>query len=325
MNDEKTIYDDEKTQYQSQDEEATQYDDSSETKNNADDAKAEDAKPTKDKKTMWKKAAAGAGTGILLGAAATIFSSSAPIDHTEEGEHQPEHPDWTDGEVPVATAVNDDMSFSEAFGAARAEVGSGGVFEWHGNIYSTYTEEEWGNMTAEERAEYGSHFNWHGDASHDTASSSSTAHQSQPAEEVEVVAANTNTEQSAESHGTNGTDVEIAGVIPGTGDDVNVDPEEPEVEILGVVHDDETGFNIGGMVIDGQEVVLIDLDNDSVFDVAGTDQNGDQQITSNEFVNISNANITVNDLGGISNPDDSMYASDDNGIDYANDAGVYEV
>ena len=335
MNDEKTIYDDEKTQYQSQDEEATQYDDAYEKENNKseDTASSEDKKPEDGKKQpMWKKVAVGAGTGILLGAGATILSASAPLDHTEGNENEGEqHPDWTDGEVPVASSVSDDMSFSEAFAAARTEVGSGGVFEWHGNIYSTFTEDEWNGMTAEQRDEYGSHFNWHSDATHDTASSSNSSHSSQSAtstEEVEVVASNGNQEHTSQGHETNGNEVGVADVTPasnnGTAEEVAVVDVEPEVEVLGVVHDDESGANIGGLVVDGQEVVLIDVDGDTTFDVMGTDVNGDQQLSQNELVDISGQNITVNDLGGISNPDGSMYASNENEIDYTNDAAVYE-
>ena len=335
MNDEKTIYDDEKTQYQSQDEEATQYDDAYEKENNKseDTASSEDKKPEDGKKQpMWKKVAVGAGTGILLGAGATILSASAPLDHTEGNENEGEqHPDWTDGEVPVASSVSDDMSFSEAFAAARTEVGSGGVFEWHGNIYSTFTEDEWNGMTAEQRDEYGSHFNWHSDATHDTASSSNSSHSSQSAtstEEVEVVATNGNQEHTSQGHEANSNEVEVADVPPvgnnGTTEEVAVVDAEPEVEVLGVVHDDESGANIGGLVVDGQEVVLIDVDGDTTFDVMGTDVNGDQQLSQNELVDISEQNITVNDLGGISNPDGSMYASNGNEIDYTNDAAVYD-
>lgn len=46
--------------------------------------------------------------------------------------------------------VNDDMTFAEAFAAARAGCGSEGVFEWHGNVYSTMTKEEWDAMNEEE-------------------------------------------------------------------------------------------------------------------------------------------------------------------------------
>lgn len=41
-----------------------------------------------------------------------------------------------------ATCVTDDMSYEEAKRASRNEVGLGGVFEWHGNIYSNYDEDE---------------------------------------------------------------------------------------------------------------------------------------------------------------------------------------
>lgn len=336
MNDEKTIYDDENTQYQSQDEEATQYDDAYEKENNKSEdttASSEDKKPEGGKKQpMWKKVAVGAGIGILLGAGATILSASAPLDHTEGNENDgAQHPDWTDGEVPVASSVSDDMSFSEAFTAARTEVGSGGVFEWHGNIYSTFTEDEWNGMTAEQRDEYGSHFNWHGDATYDTASSSNSLHSSQSVastEEVEVVATNGNQEHTSQGHETNGNEVEVAEVTPagsnGTAEEVAVVGAEPEVEVLGVVHDDESGANIGGLVVDGQEVVLIDVDGDTTFEIMGTDINGDQQLSQNELVDISGQNITVNDLGGISNTDGSMYTSNDNEIDYTNDAAVYD-
>ena len=343
MNDEKTIYDDEKTQYQSQNDEATQYDDASVKEKENDYTEVEEssdvAQKQEKKKPIWKRVAVGAGTGIVLGGAATMLSASAPIDHVEEGEGT--HPDWTDGEVPVASSVNDEMSFSEAFGAARTEVGSGGVFEWHGNIYSTYTEEEWNGMTAEQRDEYGSHFNWQGDSTHDTVTvshSTNTTHNAHAVDEVEVITNDNNNGQVSQNHEASNEEVEVAGVTPtnhnAEGDDaltndgndeVAVVGADPEVEILGVIHDSESGANIGGLVVDGQEVVLIDVDGDTSFDVMGADVNGDQQLTQDELVDISSQNITVNDLGGISNPDDSMSASNDNEIDYTNDIATYEV
>jgi len=57
-------------------------------------------------------------------------------------------------DLSVATGVDDSMSFSEAFAAARAEVGPGGIFTWHGQEYGTYYKDEWDNMTAEEKDEY---------------------------------------------------------------------------------------------------------------------------------------------------------------------------
>ena len=314
MNDEKTIFDGENTQYQSHDEEATQYDDAYNNENKkTEETETSDNKDNvaKGKKSIWKKVAVGAGSGILLGSVATLLSASAPLGHADgenaEEEGSETHPEWTDGEVPVASSVSDDMSFSEAFTTARTEVGSGGVFEWHGNIYSTFTEDEWNGMTAEQRDEYGSHFSWHSDnSSTETASSnhsSTSSHSAHATDEVEV------SEVTQTSHTEEVAVVDVA----------------PEVEVLGVVHDEESGANIAGLAVDGQEVVLIDVNGDETFDVMGADVNGDQQLSQNEIVDISGQNLTVNDLGGISNPDGSLYASNNsNEIDYTNDTAVYD-
>ena len=314
MNDEKTIFDGENTQYQSHDEEATQYDDAYNNENTkTEETETFDNKDNaaKGEKSIWKKVAVGAGSGILLGSAATLLSASAPLGHAEgenaEEEGSETHPEWTDGEVPVASSVSDDMSFSEAFTTARTEVGSGGVFEWHGNIYSTFTEDEWNGMTAEQRDEYGSHFSWHSDnSSTETASS---------------------THSSTSSHSAHATDeVEVSEVTQASHtEEVAVVDVDPEVEVLGVVHDEESGANIAGLAVDGQEVVLIDVNGDETFDVMGADVNGDQQLSQDEIVDISGQNLTVNDLGGISNPDGSLYASNNsNEIDYTNDTAVYD-
>ena len=314
MNDEKTIFDGENTQYQSHDEEATQYDDAYNNENTkTEETETSDNKDNaaKGEKSIWKKVAVGAGSGILLGSVATLLSASAPLGHADgenaEEEGSETHPEWTDGEVPVASSVSDDMSFSEAFTTARTEVGSGGVFEWHGNIYSTFTEDEWNGMTAEQRDEYGSHFSWHSDnSSTETASS---------------------THSSASSHSAHATDeVEVSEVTQASHtEEVAVVDVAPEVEVLGVVHDEESGANIAGLAVDGQEVVLIDVNGDETFDVMGADVNGDQQLSQNEIVDISGQNLTVNDLGGISNPDGSLYASNNsNEIDYTNDTAVYD-
>ena len=314
MNDEKTIFDGENTQYQSHDEEATQYDDAYNNENTkTEETETSDNKDNaaKGEKSIWKKIAVGAGSGILLGSVATLLSASAPLGHAEgenaEEEGSETHPEWTDGEVSVASSVSDDMSFSEAFTTARTEVGSGGVFEWHGNIYSTFTEDEWNGMTAEQRDEYGSHFSWHSDnSSTETASS---------------------THSSTSSHSAHATDeVEVSEVTQASHtEEVAVVDVDPEVEVLGVVHDEESGANIAGLAVDGQEVVLIDVNGDETFDVMGADVNGDQQLSQDEIVDISGQNLTVNDLGGISNPDGSLYASNNsNEIDYTNDTAVYD-
>lgn len=100
-----------------------------------------------------------AGSGAtLFGAVSLLYGAIASDDNLE-----PSHdPDASCGGVAdhlsnainhsyeQATSVQEDMSFSEAFAAAREEVGPGGFFEWHGNIYNTYTQSEYESLTPEE-------------------------------------------------------------------------------------------------------------------------------------------------------------------------------
>jgi hypothetical protein len=46
---------------------------------------------------------------------------------------EPKH--FNGAEIPIAHGIDDSMSFSEAFAKARQEIGAGGVFEWHKNVY----------------------------------------------------------------------------------------------------------------------------------------------------------------------------------------------
>lgn len=50
--------------------------------------------------------------------------------------------------------VNDSLSFDEAFQAARAQTGPGGVFTWHGQVYNTYQKEEWLGLSLAQRQEF---------------------------------------------------------------------------------------------------------------------------------------------------------------------------
>lgn len=266
-------------------------------------------------KSVWGKVAAGAGAGIVLGAATTVLSSSSePV----EAQQEIQHPEWTDGEVPVATSVNDDMSFTDAFNAAREEVGSGGVFEWHGYIYSTFTDDEWNSMSEAEREEYGSHFNWTPEESDDvTASVASDV----DTDDVEVTVDGPADEPYAQE--------DVADVEPAGGNDPHlvdasdvVDVDDPEVEVLGVIHDDETGANIGGMLVGDQQVVLVDVDNDQAFDVMVADVDNNGTITDNEVIDISAHGITVDQLGGLHDCNPDMNADDGMGGDI-NDGMTY--
>lgn len=337
-----TNYDDEATLYQEAENENTKFEETPVQESNPNDIPDNNEAPAKHGKGLWKRAAIGAGTGLLIGGVSTVLmgmkgADSEPNTETESG-NEPEngnnndpaqaneglpHPEWVDDQIQVATSVDDGMSFGEAFAAARAEVGAGGCFEWHGQVYGTYTADEWNGMTAEQRAEYGDHFSWnHIDhsqsdvAQHSThidnsASQANTAGAS-GTDDIEVVSVN---------HDGNNNDMAQAG----TGNDsvnaevVEVSQAEPEVEILGVVHDADSGANIGSMSVDGQEVILIDVDNDMQFDYMAADVNGNGQVDQGELVDIQAQGLTVNGVGGFTDPSSDMIASND-AADYSTGA-----
>ncbi len=267
---------------------------------------------------VWKKVAVGTGTGIVMGAASAVLTSGklTPEDveteeaRSEDVEAMPEDVEAMPEDVAaeevamsfdhigVATGVSDNMSFSEAFAAARTEVGTGGVFVWHGKLYNTFTAEEWDNMTTEEHNDFASHISYTSYYHYDH---HSTAHNQTPDENVAVHP---------------GEDTQVVEVVD-TGEETH------EVEVLGVVHDNETGYNVGGMIIDGHEAMVVDVDNDQVFDGALIDQNNDGQFSDDEIHDISDMGLTVDDLGGFTDPVDNTILAN-NETDYTQDTGIYE-
>ncbi len=230
------------------------------------------------KKVNKKQVAMGALGGMVVGAAAVGLMSFETMGEPETPAPTPGNSDLhnlVDDEVDFATGVNDEMSFGEAFAAARAEVGPGGVFEWRGKLYGTYYAEEWNNMTPEERAEYNSHFAW---SSSNEDAANVAEQQEQNDVEVEVVS-------------TNGEEPPVEVVEP-------TDAETPEVEVVVVAHDPTTNTNGAVVTVGGEPVVLLDVNDDHIFDGLAADANHDGEISENEIVEISGENITVEDLGG---------------------------
>lgn len=123
--------------------------------------------PTKSTKKISARVAAGIGAGAAVvgaGAAAIPFiafgrEGGEPVNEDPQKEDPQQEEDVSEhvpvvSDLPVATSVTDDMSFSEAFAAAREEVGPGGIFYHHGHAYGTYYETEWNNMSADQKADY---------------------------------------------------------------------------------------------------------------------------------------------------------------------------
>ena len=120
---------------------------------------------TKNEGSAWKQVTLGGVSGILMGAG-LLYAGQAAAQELGKEETQEEgktedvaapEPGETshtlENGLKVA-AVNDDLSFGEAFAQARAEVGPGGVFHWHGGIYNTYSADEWNAMTVEQKHDF---------------------------------------------------------------------------------------------------------------------------------------------------------------------------
>lgn len=95
----------------------------------------------------WKPVTIGGVTGILMGGGALLAGSQL-----QAAENTPDHASATH-DAPEAS-VSEDMTFAQAFAAARAQVGPGGVFQWHGAVFNTYTAEEWQSMSEAEHEQF---------------------------------------------------------------------------------------------------------------------------------------------------------------------------
>ena len=104
--------------------------------------------------SLWKLVTLGGVVGILMGASSLYAGQTvAKKLESEEGIERNSDKQITEEELKVAE-VEQNQSFGQAFAAARAEVGPGGVFYWHGGIYNTYYAEEWNSMTHAEKNDF---------------------------------------------------------------------------------------------------------------------------------------------------------------------------
>ena len=127
--------------------------------------KSGDAQPTvtnhqfgekKEKKgNAWKYVTLSGTSGILMGAGLLYAGqiTARQIDQTETLEEDSTTNYIADNGLHVAE-VDQSLPFGEAFEAARAEVGPGGVFLWHGGLYNTYTDDEWNSMSIDEKNDF---------------------------------------------------------------------------------------------------------------------------------------------------------------------------
>ncbi|MBO7498267.1 MAG: hypothetical protein J6T64_03650 [Bacteroidaceae bacterium] len=204
------------------------------------------------------------------------------------------------GNIIFATGVNDNMSFGEAFAAARHEVGAGGAFVWHGTVYGTYYANEWSQMSAAEKNQFTSDAinTYHSGSSHSHYAESQAAHEPSVAPDVHTT---------SQSDDLASVDVHVLGV------DHNVDVGDGSVVDLGYAY------------LDGHAAMFIDVDQDGTFDAAAIDLNDNGKIEEGEFGELNpDLGMTVEGFEQAAEMQsgsavDDLYADSP---DYINDADV---
>ena len=236
--------------------------------------------------------------------------------HTAQPEPHITHTSFVPGELHVAT-VDQDLSFADAYAQARAEVGPGGVFHWHGGVFNTYTEAEWNAMTPADRSEFAQQ------------AAPEVQHRLNFSEDTATL---TNSESTVDE-----TVIDTSVGEKEDADVVLVNDSEPDVQILGInqtVTEDGSVVNLGYGSVDGDSFVLVDMDSpegngpDGIFETRVSDYNHDGEL---EVVDISDLGITVDDWAdqaGTNNPGPDVPSQDDiasNEPDYMNDADTSDI
>lgn len=194
------------------------------------------------------------------GADAVIRSEPTEID--SQTDYDVDIADDTDYNDVVGGVVNDDMSFSEAFGAARAEFGPGASFVWRGQVYGTFYHDEWKAMSPQQQHD------WTVAALNDTS--------------VDIPDAGIDK--------ADGSDFA----------DNDVDTDENQITIVGMntVETDDGIINLATLDYDGETVFMVDLDNDNVYDYAigDFDDSGMLLDSSDDMIDLSDMHLTVDDV-----------------------------
>ncbi len=258
----------------------------------------------------WKPVTIGGMTGILVGTGATMAYHSMASDNNV---------DEVVDNSPKQAASNDDMSFSEAFKTARAELGSGKTFEWHGKTYSTCTRKEWEEMLdaendishiKEEKSLTSANL---GDREKDETEQPIVKNQSKEDDgQDDVLIAsrdasvkNNDAKVTVDEDAASNEDVTIKN--NSTTEDVTASvvdspseesPEEltwnkvvndDDVRILGygdVVLDNGKEITVQELDVNGQRVAVIDIDQDGTADIAVTDLNHNNQPDDGEILDL---------------------------------------
>lgn len=237
-------------------------------------------------KQTWKQVSISGVTGILMGAGAMKAMQPTAAGESENNVGQ--------AETAEAASQYDNLSFREAFDAARAEMGAGGVFRWHGNIYNTYTADEWNTMSAEEQDEFAEQVGAE-ISSEDVDTSDLAEAETEVETEVEAeveVATDADSDVAIASGDTDDVNVVVdndANAEPTEANEQTTESEDDDVRVLGfgdVTLNNGQTVTVEELEINGQRVAVIDIDQDGEADYAISDLNHNQQMDEGEVIDL---------------------------------------
>lgn len=238
-------------------------------------------------KENWKPVTISGITGILMGAGSVL----AARELTTGNEEAVAEAESSDGLKEMT--VDDSMSFKDAFDMARNELGPGGLFHWRGNIFNTYTSDEWNAMSHEDKEQFAQEVNPEvspedvdtdlmAEAEVDEVAADEDVAVADETEEVRVVADQT----------TSDNDVAMASaeVI----EDALNETDDDDVRVIGYGDIDLVNGNtvtVEELEINGQRVAVIDMDKDGVGDIAMSDLNHNNHADEGEIIDLHTGDV----------------------------------
>lgn len=232
-------------------------------------------------KENWKPVTISGFTGIMLGAGA-MYGTQKLMTGDEEVAVEAE-------DQMKDIAANDDLSFKEAFEAARAELGPGGVFHWRGGIYGTYYADEWNAMTDEEKAQFAQSVQ-QGTTDTDDDNANQLA-------EATVVEEEDNTNELSYTAADAEEEVVSVKVVEEKEETAFAETakdDEDDVRIIGYGDmdlADGSSVTVEELEINGQRVAVIDVDKDGVGDFAMSDLNHNNRPDEGEVIDLHTGDV----------------------------------
>jgi len=252
--------------------------------------------------SKWKKVTIGGVTGIAMGIASAYglhVANQPSVEPVPEPKPEPRPirtPDTPEPVTPpvvediedvkpaalppedfkVATNVHDNMTFGEAFQAARSQVGPGGLFEFEGEIYSTYNEEEWDAMSMAEKDDYNERLNEHIRENHHP---DVTHHEANVSNDVLQTETTTVGEEANEAIQTTEA----------------VKPEQ-KFEIHHIAEDSERGISQVVGHIGDTGITFMDTPDTPYIEYAVVDRNHNGVADDGEVLNITDCQYTMDDI-----------------------------